>query len=492
MCSTSVFGAAFTVNNPGDFIDNNPGDGVCLGGSPIMACGLRAAIMEANALAGAHTINLPAGHYKLAIPGTGEDLGAEGDLDVFASRIELLGAGAAVTLIDADGIDRVFDVHSLGILHAEDVTITGGRVAGNGLSGSGGGILTRDLGLLLLDSAVEGNQATSGGGIYTAAEALFIQRSAIRNNVVESFGSTVASGAGIKAASPLGNVFVAQSAVTGNRCGPGGAAGCNGAAGVSMTCSGTPSPALFLFTSTVSGNTPRGVWLDDCDAEVRGATIVDNPGGGLTFFETHASGLILFVSNSIVSNNAPDCNLLPGTTGQWAMAGHRNLDSDGSCPISSWLEDLPGTDPMLHPLGHFDPPSGHVGRSHHPKWDSPVVDAGTLDTVSNPVEDQDGYPRPLDTDTIGVARYDLGSIEVLPCDSPDPDVTLEIAFPGGTAEGTTIEACRTITTGSSVTVQDVGPVRFWARDSIVFGNGFSVVDGADFAAGLVRWAGYTP
>ncbi len=92
--------------------------------------------------------------------------------------------------------------------------------------------------------------------------------------------------------------------------------------------------------------------------------------------------------------------------------------------------------------------------------------------------------------TVGVAYC---TTEVLPCDLPDPDIAFENALPGGTAEGTTIEACRKITTGGSlVAVQNVGPVCFWARDSIVFGNGFSVVDGADFAAGFVRWAGYTP
>ena len=57
--------AAFTVNSTSDAIDANPGNGVCETSTPGQ-CTLRAAIMEANALPGADTINVPAGTYNLA------------------------------------------------------------------------------------------------------------------------------------------------------------------------------------------------------------------------------------------------------------------------------------------------------------------------------------------------------------------------------------------------------------------------------------------
>lgn len=55
--------ATFTVNSTADAVDAALGDGVCAtaGGQ----CTLRAAIQEANALAGADTITLPAGTYIL-------------------------------------------------------------------------------------------------------------------------------------------------------------------------------------------------------------------------------------------------------------------------------------------------------------------------------------------------------------------------------------------------------------------------------------------
>lgn len=66
--------ATFTVNSTADAVDATPGDGVCA--TATATCTLRAAIMEANALAGADTITLPAGSYGLTIGGAGEDASA--------------------------------------------------------------------------------------------------------------------------------------------------------------------------------------------------------------------------------------------------------------------------------------------------------------------------------------------------------------------------------------------------------------------------------
>ena len=51
--------ATFTVNSPADVDDANPGNGVCETAPGNGACTLRAAIQEANALAGTDTIILP-------------------------------------------------------------------------------------------------------------------------------------------------------------------------------------------------------------------------------------------------------------------------------------------------------------------------------------------------------------------------------------------------------------------------------------------------
>ena len=83
--------------------------------------------MEANAWAGADTIELPADTYRLTIPGRDEDEGATGDLDP-KGELTIEGAGEASTIIDGGGVDRVFE--TLGgddVLTISDLTIRNGH-----------------------------------------------------------------------------------------------------------------------------------------------------------------------------------------------------------------------------------------------------------------------------------------------------------------------------------------------------------------------------
>ncbi|MEJ2575070.1 MAG: CSLREA domain-containing protein, partial [Gammaproteobacteria bacterium] len=74
----------FTVNSVADSVDSHPGDGVCMDASS--QCSLRAAIMEANALAGPDTIvfdPITDGQpIQLQLHGVSEDLAVKGDLDI--------------------------------------------------------------------------------------------------------------------------------------------------------------------------------------------------------------------------------------------------------------------------------------------------------------------------------------------------------------------------------------------------------------------------
>src|SRR5262249_43423379 len=63
--SATLSGATFTVNDKADATDAHPGDGICA--TLTGTCTLRAAIQEANALAGTDQIVLPAGTYTLTI-----------------------------------------------------------------------------------------------------------------------------------------------------------------------------------------------------------------------------------------------------------------------------------------------------------------------------------------------------------------------------------------------------------------------------------------
>jgi len=107
--STSL-AASFIVNSELDQVDAVPGDGVCATASE--ACTLRAAIQEANALAGEESIEVPAGNHVLTIPGTDEDAAATGDLDI-TDGLNVTGAGMDKSVIDAGGLDRVLEIQNV-------------------------------------------------------------------------------------------------------------------------------------------------------------------------------------------------------------------------------------------------------------------------------------------------------------------------------------------------------------------------------------------
>src|SRR5690348_2385454 len=89
--------ATFTVTTTLDVVDPNDA-----------RLSLREAITAANANPGADTIVVPAGVYRLALPGA-DDANAAGDLDITDSTV-VQGAGAGNTVIDGQQLDRVFDV----------------------------------------------------------------------------------------------------------------------------------------------------------------------------------------------------------------------------------------------------------------------------------------------------------------------------------------------------------------------------------------------
>ena len=160
--------ADFYVDSLVDAVDANPGDGVSDDGSGRST--LRAAVMEANATAGANVILLGVGTYTLRLPGHGEDAAATGDLDV-TQNLTIVGAGVGETIIDGGEIDRVFHVFSGITLTLDGVTVTGGNTS---TTGDGGGIFNDDGGLALGDVVVTGNRSTGPDGVYISGGSLTV------------------------------------------------------------------------------------------------------------------------------------------------------------------------------------------------------------------------------------------------------------------------------------------------------------------------------
>jgi hypothetical protein len=317
-------------------------------------CTQRAAIQEANALASADTIVLPAGTYLLSLAGTAEDAAATGDLDI-AGELAINGAGADVTIIDGNQLDRV--VHGLS---GSTVSITGVTIQhGRAVSENGGGIL--QIGLLTLNRVhLRNNETTgNGGGLYAGSGPLIL------DSLIS--GNTAAAGGGIWAGFFSG-------------------------------------PAVV--NSTISGNAGGGMHLFFTVGGLTNATVTNNTGGGITF-ELEA---VLQPDNSIISGNTfdgmpGDC---PGGSLYFYLYSQGyNLLGQGCVPQGLGPGDVPGVlDPLLGPLQD----NGGPTFTHAPLPGSPALEAG------NPAAPGSGYPACLATDQRGVQRpqgalCDIGAVE---------------------------------------------------------------------------------
>jgi len=136
---------------------------------------LRQAIINANTHPGTDTITFAAATNGVPIilaGAAGDDANASGDLDILdGGDLTIQGNGAANTILDGGGIDRVFHVCPGGgctyTITISGVTIRNGKP---GLFDTGGGIYNNGAMLNIQNSKIggagHGNQAWVGGGIY--------------------------------------------------------------------------------------------------------------------------------------------------------------------------------------------------------------------------------------------------------------------------------------------------------------------------------------
>ena len=478
----------FTVNSLADMVDALPGNELCSAGGKI--CTLRAAIQETNALATDDTITLPAGHYTLTISGTDEDAAATGDLDITGNLV-IQGAGADQTIVDAAGLDRVFQVRGNGVefgvtVQLQMLTVTGGEALGSSSlrDGTGGGILVDGGGGLGLDLArVSDNAAFLGGGVGGLGWAgLEILNSEVTRNESRDGPGFVGSGAGLFLAegSPIASVQIWESTISHNGCLTQLAAECVG--GVSVSECGNPPgdlEGLNVVNSTVSQNEGHGLSIESCTTSLKYATVYGNTGSGVRITGYGAMRIpppVAHAHRSIFAHNGiADCDL---SYGFWTTAD-ANLSSDDTCALTG-VDDQINTDPELYPLGYYAPPAPRIAATHHSRWGAPVVDK--VQTFFDQAKDQDGFDRDGDGNGDGLDGYDIGSIESQPC-----VVVADRVFMNQTLFGGTVEACNTITADPNVIIN--GAVSFDARDSVRLGDGFEVTAGSEFSVLITRDAG---
>jgi len=217
--------------------------------------------------------------YVLTVTGAGEDAALTGDLDI-TDTLTIEGAGPGQTIIDAGGIDRVFDVRFAGT-----VVISGVRIVNGSVAGHGGGINSRGTNLTLVNTIVSNNVSTGtngfGGGVYVYAGSATLQGGQIFSNTADVYGggvfaqecSAALSGSLIfsNTASRGGGLYVLSGAATlnggqilSNTAQYGGGVGVNGigASGDGVFTQTGDSLIAYNIATTRGG----GVYVNDADA----------------------------------------------------------------------------------------------------------------------------------------------------------------------------------------------------------------------------------
>jgi hypothetical protein len=333
-------------------------------------CSLREAVIAANAHSGTDVIVLRGGAtYNLSRenPGGIEDDNAQhGDLDI-TGDLRIVSTHHKLATVNANGIDRVFDVAPTGPAAAQFSYL---RIRGGVTSGAGGGVHVGAQGEgKFSHAAISGNQAGVGGGIEgdksstPAFSNLRITSSTINGNKVSPGGF----GGGIDAE---GSLTVTNSTITGNN-------GADFGGGIESPSGGAP---LNLSSLTVVKNT----------ASVGGG-IRDNGNAGT-------------LRNSIVALNTgstdPDCS----TSGLLAAAGNPNLFSDltpstADCSAYGSGAILASTPLHIGKLSHNGGPTATIPLLRG----SPAInDAGP----DSPSRDQRGYKRGSKPD---IGAYEFGA-----------------------------------------------------------------------------------
>lgn len=195
LTATGLFGA--TVSQAADIWVTRYDDPVPNGCSPT-DCSLREAVIstEGSGLV-ANRIFLSAGTYELTRAGANEDDAATGDLDIFDRNLEIIGPGATMTTVDANGIDRVFHFYDVGGA-GSTVRLAGLKITGGAVNGVGAAVFASRVDLTIDSCELTGNSDIQSGDAEVVFGNLFselvVLSSTIGGNAGGGFHLSQASG----------------------------------------------------------------------------------------------------------------------------------------------------------------------------------------------------------------------------------------------------------------------------------------------------------
>jgi hypothetical protein len=484
-----AFAAGIVVTTTADTID---AAGTCpavtLGSLPGPGgqISLREAVCAANTNAGLDTITFSINGTFALTGAANEDNGGAGDLDIKQS-LSIQGNGAANTIINGSGIERIFDVFpsaastfdisgmtvqngdtrltsfkegSAIYLH-NNVTSTFNAIqVSNNFSGANGAIENRgnltinnsvltgnqtipasgnvvggalhNAGTLTIDNTTISNNSVrgEGGGIATttgAAVVVNITDSTISGNTASVTGGGLGNGGGISTTGNQGTINITNSTISGNH------ADNNGGGAYFITPGGGTGNAV-LTNVTISNNTAD----NDNNGTGAGGGIAQNT-AAVTLRNTIVAGNF----NSITSVRddisgavvgASSFNLVGDGTGSSGITNgvNNNQIGSGASPV----------DPLLGSLVN----NGGSTETHALLAGSPALDTGSNGFC--PAADQRGVPRP------GGGVCDKGSYELNDTTPPDTTITSNPTNPSNSSSATfTFTGSDNLTPAGSLTFQ---------------------------------------
>jgi CSLREA domain-containing protein len=375
-------------------------------------CTLREAIRAANINPGPDRIILPShGTYNLFRDGAPDDDAFRGDLDITTDPLRIFHAGAGRATIDANGIDRVFEIFVGAPTHLVKLKITGGDFPSSG-SGDGGGIRT-SANLWLDHSLLNDNHARgvngNGGGLQALGGKLWILQSTIADNVAaDSSGaldignhgvtiqnSTIAGNRAIFAGASYmygdGEVTISRSTIAGNR-------STSETGGIYFSES---AGTLFVSRSTFSGNVAAtdggGLSARNGDVQVVDSTFAGNRAGGngggiwaLTPLRLNAVTIARNVADADSSGSETGAGLYGETVGSGVRIrnsivaanrlGNGTRNDCAGDPFTSLGHNLLSTKGPVSVCAGFDEPSDLVSK--HPGLDDLHQNGGGTKTIA--------------------------------------------------------------------------------------------------------------